>query len=191
MAPSGDGARDEQEAPDERLNRELIELLNELRVALPGAQVLFAFLLVVPFNSRFEADQKPAYIVALSATLLATALLIAPSAYHRLRWRERNKERMLRVSNRLAIAGIAAVAVAMTASVYLVTDVLFDTVGTVLCSVASAIVFALCWFALPLSAPYDRWDDDLARTVRSVAADDFVVGPTDGCLDVLLLASRP
>jgi amino acid transporter len=144
----------------EKLDKELIELLNELRVALPGVQVLFAFLLIVPFNSSFEADQKPAYMVALSATLLATALLIAPSAYHRLRWRERDKERMLRVSNWLAIAGIAAVAVAMTASVYLVTDVLFDTVGTVLCTVASAIVFALGWFALPLSAPYDRWDDD-------------------------------
>ncbi len=144
----------------EKLDQELIELLNELRVALPGVQVLFAFLLIVPFNSRFEADQRPAYMVALSATLLATALLIAPSAYHRVRWREKNKERMLRVSNTLAIAGIAAVAVAMTASVYLVTDVLFDTAATVLCTVGAAIVFALGWFALPLSTPYDRWDDD-------------------------------
>jgi hypothetical protein len=144
----------------EKLDKELIELLNELRVALPGVQVLFAFLLVVPFNSRFEDSEKPAYMVALSATLLATALLIAPSAYHRLRWRERDKERMLRVSNRLAIAGIAAVAVAMTASVYLVTDVLFGPAVTVAFTVLAGLVFALGWFALPLSMPYDRWDDD-------------------------------
>jgi amino acid transporter len=143
----------------EKLDQELIELLNELRVALPGVQVLFAFLLIVPYNSRFESSEKPAYMVALSATLLATALLIAPSAYHRLRWRERDKERMLRVSNRLAIAGIGAVAVAMTASVYLVTDVLFGPAMTVIFTIASGVVFAVGWFALPLSTPYDRWDD--------------------------------
>ena len=143
-----------------KLDQELIELLNELRVALPGVQVLFAFLLVVPFSDRFRATERPAYMVALSATVLATALLIAPSAYHRLRWRERDKERMLRVANRLAIAGIAAVAVAMTAAVYLVTEVLFEPVVTVVFTVAAALVLALAWFALPLSTPYDRWDDD-------------------------------
>ena len=86
-------------------DRELIELLNELRVALPGVQVLFAFLLVVPFSSRFDVDrtEKVAYMIALLATVVGTILLMAPSAYHRLRWREKNKERMLRTSNRLAI----------------------------------------------------------------------------------------
>src|SRR5437867_9230406 len=106
-------------------DRELIELLNELRVVLPGVQVLFAFLLVVPFTDRFErvtGMQKTAYMIGLLATLLATILLIAPSAYHRLRWRERNKERMLRTSNRLAIAGLGFVALAMTASLFLVSD---------------------------------------------------------------------
>ena len=143
-----------------KLDQELIELLNELRVALPGVQVLFAFLLVVPFSDRFRATERPAYMVALSATVLATALLIAPSAYHRLRWRERDKERMLRVANRLAIAGIAAVAVAMTAAVYLVTEVLFEPAVTIAFTAAAAVVLVLAWFALPLSMPYDRWDDD-------------------------------
>ena len=97
-------------------DRELIELLNELRVALPGVQVLFAFLLVVPFSSRFDVDrtEKVAYMIALLATVVGTILLIAPSAYHRLRWREKNKERMLRTSNRLAIGGLGAVAVAIS-----------------------------------------------------------------------------
>ena len=142
-------------------DRELIELLNELRVALPGVQVLFAFLLVLPFSARFEAQgaQKAAYMIALSATVLATALLIAPSVYHRLRWRERNKERMLRTSNRLAIAGIAFTAVALTASVYLITDQLFGVGVTVAMTAACGAVFALGWFVLPLSTPYDRWDE--------------------------------
>jgi amino acid transporter len=145
-----------------KLDQELIEVLNELRVALPGVQVLFAFLLVAPFSSRFDVTgaQKAAYMVALSATVIATALLIAPSAYHRLRWRERDKERMLRISNQLAIAGVAAIAVAMTASVYLVTDVLFSTTVAWLVSLACAVLLALCWFALPLSQPYDRWDEE-------------------------------
>jgi predicted membrane channel-forming protein YqfA (hemolysin III family) len=143
-------------------DRELIELLNELRVALPGSQVLFAFLLVVPFSSRFQVDrtEKVAYMVALLATLLGTILLIAPSAYHRLRWRTKNKERMLRTSNRLAIGGLAAIAVAMTASVFLVTDVLLPRGWAAVVTAGAGIAFALAWFALPLAQPYDRWDDD-------------------------------
>jgi amino acid transporter len=145
----------------DKLDRELIELLNELRVALPGVQVLFAFLLVAPFSQGFERSASDtAYTVALSSTLVATAFLIAPSAYHRLRWRERDKERMLRICNWLAIAGIASVAVAMSASVYLVTDVLYSPPVTWTLTVGSAVVLALAWFALPLSQPYDRWDDD-------------------------------
>ncbi len=143
-------------------DKELIELLNELRVALPGAQVLFAFLLVAPFSARFDVDrlEKATYLVALLATLLGTVLLIAPSAYHRLRWREKNKERMLQVGNRLAIAGLASIAVAMSASVFLVTDVLLPRPAAAVLTAATGAVFAVAWFALPLSMPYDRWDDD-------------------------------
>ena len=164
------GHMNERELRKKR-DKELIELLNELRVALPGAQVLFAFLLVVPFSSRFDVDrtEKIAYMIALLATLAGAILLIAPSAYHRLRWREKNKERMLRISNGLAIGGLGAIALAMTASVFLVTDVLLPRAAAALLTVAAGIAFGLAWFALPLAMPYDRWDDD---------ADDGV-GPAD------------
>jgi amino acid transporter len=145
-------------------DRELIELLNELRVALPGVQVLFAFLLVAPFSGRFDrvsGAQEVVYMVALLATLVGTVLLMAPSAYHRLRWRERNKERMLRRSNQLAIAGLACVALAMTTSVLLVTDVLFSLAVAVPVTVVTAALFGVGWFVLPLSQPYDRWDETL------------------------------
>ena len=152
----------DEKALRKKHDHELIELLNELRVALPGAQVLFAFLLIVPFNSRFQIDrvEKLAYFVALLSTLLGTILLMAPSAYHRLRWREKNKERMLRTANRLAIGGLVAIAVAMTASLFLVTDVLLPRWGALVLTAVAGIAFALAWFALPLAQPYDRWDDD-------------------------------
>lgn len=160
-------------------DRELIELLNELRVVLPGVQVLFAFLLIVPFTERFDDDgaaRQTAYMVGLLATLVATILLIAPSAYHRLRWRERDKEQMLRTSNRLAIAGLAFVAVAMTASVYLVSEAVVHTTGAVLITCFSAVLFATAWFVLPLSRPYERWDDELedAETVGSTPTQSLV-----------------
>lgn len=142
-------------------DKELIEFLNELRVALPGAQVLFAFLLVAPFSAKFDLDEleKAAYLVALLSTLLGTVLLIAPSAYHRLRWREKNKERMLRIGNMLAIAGLAAIALAMSASIFLVTDVLLPRWAATVLTFTTGAVFAVAWFALPLSMPYDRWDE--------------------------------
>ena len=128
MAPSGDDARQEQEAPDERLNRELIELLNELRVALPGAQVLFAFLLTVPFSDRFQdltGSQRAFYFATFVDTTIATGLFMAPTAYHRIRFREGDKERMLRTSNRFAIVGIGFLALSVTMAVVLTADLLF------------------------------------------------------------------
>lgn len=151
-----------EQALREKRDQELIELLNELRVALPGAQVLLAFLLVAPLNSGFDAVDDTAtafYLVALSATVVATVLLMAPSAYHRLRWRERNKERMLRVSNRLTIAGMASLALALTAAVFLVVDVLYSAPLAAVFSAATALLFATGWFVLPLLQPYDRWDE--------------------------------
>ena len=89
-----------------RLDRELIELLNELRVALPGVQVLFAFLLTVPFSQRFAQTtefQRDVYFSALMSVAVATALLITPSAFHRIRFRRRDKAYLLRVANRFAM----------------------------------------------------------------------------------------
>jgi hypothetical protein len=136
-----------------RLDRELIELLNELRVALPGVQVLFAFLLAVPFTERFErltGVQRDVFFAVFLSTAIATALLIAPSAYHRLRWRERDKEQMLRTSNRLAIAGTMFLAAAIVGVVYLVTDLLFGLVATLVATLTAGVMFAWLWYGLPL-----------------------------------------
>ena len=138
----------------ERLDRELIELLNELRVALPGVQVLFAFLLVVPFQQGFARVtelQKGVYFFCFLCTAVASALLIAPSAYHRIRWRQHDKEQMLTTSNRLAIAGTVFLALGMTATVFLITDVLFASTAAALVTGVTALVFAWFWYGLPLT----------------------------------------
>jgi RsiW-degrading membrane proteinase PrsW (M82 family) len=141
------------EDEEERLDRELIELLNELRVALPGVQVLFAFLLTVPFTSRFarvDDLQQDAYLVALVATAIASVLLMAPTAHHRIRFRERDKEALIRTANRLAIAGTVCVAVGMTAAVFLVTDVLFKKPLTAVVTGFVAGCFVWFWYGIPL-----------------------------------------
>ncbi len=123
-------------------------------MALPGVQVLFAFLLTVPFSQRFGQVtdvQKHVYFAAMLATALATALLIAPTALHRIQWRQRDKERMLVTSNRLAIAGTAFLAVAMTSVVFLITDLLFGGLAVALVTAVAAGVFAWFWFGLPVA----------------------------------------
>lgn len=137
----------------EDLDRELIELLNELRVALPGVQVLFAFLLAVPFTNRFSsvtAFQKDVYFAALLCTLAGSVLLIAPSTYHRIRWRQHDKEQILQAANRLAIAGSVFLAMAMSASVLLVTDVIFSLRAAAITTAVAAGLFAWFWYGLPL-----------------------------------------
>jgi membrane protein YdbS with pleckstrin-like domain len=145
-------------------DQELIELLNEVRVVLSGASVLFGFLLVVPFNTGWDAasdGQKAAYAAAFGATVLSVIGLMLPTAYHRLRWRERNKERMLRASHLGAVSGIAFLAVAMSAATYLVVDEISSSILSAVATAGVAAAFVAVWFALPLSAPYDRWDEDL------------------------------
>jgi Family of unknown function (DUF6328) len=141
------------ESKDERIDRELIELLNELRVALPGVQVLFAFLLAVPFTQRFQRlsdGQEYAFFLSLLCTTLGSILLIAPSSYHRLRFREHDKEQMLLTSNRLAIGGTFFLALAMTSAVYLVTDLVFHATLTVVLTALSGAAFGWFWYGLPL-----------------------------------------
>ena len=142
-----------EETKKERVDRELIELLNELRVALPGVQVLFAFLLAVPFTQRFQDTtelQRATFMVALLSTLAGSVFLIAPSAYHRIRFRERDKEALLRISNAFAIVGMLFLAVGMTAVVFLVTDIIFKGTVTAIVTASTAALFAGVWFLLPL-----------------------------------------
>jgi uncharacterized protein DUF6328 len=142
------------ETDKERRDRELIELLNELRVALPGIQVLFAFLLILPFTDRFEklADvDRDVYFAAFVATTAATVLLITPTVFHRIRFRDADKEWMLQLTNRLAIAGSVFLAVAISCTVFLITDLLFGGLTATLVTAVTAVVLAWFWYGLALT----------------------------------------
>jgi amino acid transporter len=150
-----DDAERQEETPKERADRELIELLNELRVVLPGVTVLLAFLLAVPFAkgwTRVTAFQRDVFVVAFLATAVSVALLTAPSSYHRLRFRHGDKERMIRVGNRLSIAGIAASAVSLEAVVLLVTDYVLSLGAAIAAACSLFAVVGLLWYGLPLWA---------------------------------------
>src|SRR5947199_9246545 len=133
----------------ERVNRELIELLNELRVALPGVQVLFAFLLAVPFSNgykRITAFEKAVFFATLVATAISTAFFIAPSAYHLLHFRNQEKERLLFTSNRFSIVALFFLAVSMIGVIVLVTSVVYSGAATLVLGVLAALVFGGLWF---------------------------------------------
>ena len=148
-----------RETEEERIDREIIELLNELRVTLPGVQVLFAFLLILPFQAGF-ADvteiERVVYLVAFLATTAATILLIAPATYHRIQFRERDKLRMLLISNRLVIAGSLCLGLAITSAVFLITEVLLGDVLAWAVALVTAIALLLFWYGLPLSSRLRR-----------------------------------
>ena len=153
MSNEGPGSLSGEEK-SERIDRELIELLNELRVALPGVQVLFAFLLTVPFSQGFVETtdfQRDLLFGVLSATAISAALLIAPSAWHRLRFRQRDKELILLVSNRMAIAGLGFLALAMVGAVMLIANYAFSHTLTVVAGIVAALVFGGLWYAIPLA----------------------------------------
>ncbi|MEA2321094.1 MAG: hypothetical protein QOD81_944 [Solirubrobacteraceae bacterium] len=155
MSTVGEHSRREERSEDEqeRLNRQMMELLNELRVAMPGVQVLFGFLLTVPFQQRFAQVtdfQRTVYFATLIAAAVATAFLIAPSAYHRVMFEQHDKPTIIRVGTVQMLVGLGALALAMNGAVLLVTDVLFDG-GTVTVTVAAlATVYFALWFGFGL-----------------------------------------
>jgi hypothetical protein len=141
------------ENPKERHDRELIELLNELRVALPGVQVLFAFLLAVPFArgwSTVTSFQKDVFFVAFIGAAVSSALLIATSSIHRIGWRVSDKEQIVRIGNRLSIGGLLALAVAIVSVVLLVADYIFDRTTAIATAAAVATVIAATWYGLAI-----------------------------------------
>jgi len=141
------------EDPQERTARELIELLNELRVILPGVQVLFAFLLTVPFTQRFpDLDdlETGVFFMTLLCTAVATALLIAPSAHHRMLWRGGVREQRLAMGNILTIAGLIFLLPAMVGVVFVITDFIFGLTAAVVVMVLLAFFFVMLWFVFPL-----------------------------------------
>jgi hypothetical protein len=145
------------ETPMERSNRQLIELLNELRIVLPGITVLLGFLLAVPFArgwTRVTTFQRDVFIVAFLATAVSVAFLIAPSSYHRIRFRQGDRERMLTIGNRLSIAGITSAAVALSSVVLLVTDFVVSRVFALAATALLVVLVAVLWYGLPLWAAF-------------------------------------
>ena len=143
----------DEESKSERLNRELMELLQELRVVIPGVQVLLAFLLTAPFQQRFAqlpGSMRNAFFASIACATLATAFLIAPSAHHRLRWRAGEKERLVRVGNQMALVGTVFLAAAIVLALYVITDVLFTTDLAVLTALAALVLFGVLWYVVPM-----------------------------------------
>jgi uncharacterized protein DUF6328 len=147
------------ETEKERLDRNLEELLGELRIALPGVQVLFAFLLVVPFNQRFvdiTSFQETVYFVTLICATAACACLMAPTAHHRIEFRAQDKKRIVFGATRLAIVGLTLLALAMTGAVMFVTDFLYGATTVTVTAVGVASLFGSLWYAIPIRRLLDK-----------------------------------
>lgn len=141
------------ETSHERLDRNLEELTGELRVVVTGVQVLFAFLLIVPFNSGFAhvgSFERAVYFVTLVLAALAAVCTIAPSAQHRFLFRHDDKHHIVFNSNRVVIAGLTFLALAMCGCLLLVTTKLFGVTAGVLTAVLGSLPFAVLWFAMPI-----------------------------------------
>jgi cation transport ATPase len=141
-----------QQRSKEELDQEWSELVEEHRLAMPGTQVLFAFLLVLPFQQRFREltdFQINVYFSALLCAAVAIVLLITPTAAHRILWRHGDKEALLRISTITAIAATAFLAAGMSASVYLITDFLYGEPATAVVTAALGGLFVALWYGLP------------------------------------------
>ena len=157
-------ARDPRnETRSQRADRNTIELLQELRVAGLGVQVLFGFLLSLPFTNRFAKLgplQRDIYVADLLLCVLSTALLLAPVAYHRLVFRRNLKEALVRDANMMAIAGLVCVGLAMTAAVVLVISFVASGVPAIIIGIFVVCLFATLWFVLPLAKRESAEDDE-------------------------------
>jgi hypothetical protein len=145
-------ARGETRSPEE-LDQEWSELIEEHRLAMPGTQVLFAFLLVLPFQQRFQEltqNQVYVYFSALICAAIAIILLIAPTANHRLRWRQGDKEALLENATRTGLTATVFLAAGMSASVFLITDFLFGEPATAAVTAVLGALFIWLWYGLPL-----------------------------------------
>jgi hypothetical protein len=146
------------ETPAERLDRNLNEMLGEMRVALPGVQVLFAFLLTVPFAAgltRMTEFERVLYLVVLLATALATFLLIAPTAYHRMVFRRGRKPELVAFANRMVLVGLGFLALAMVGAIFLVTHLLFGPAAAIPIAALAGLVIVGLWYLLPWSRSRD------------------------------------
>ena len=151
--PEHERRADRSDEEQERLNRQMMELLNEIRVAMPGVQILFGFLLTVPFQQRFsrvDDFQQTVYFVTLVMAAVAAAFLIAPSAYHRVMFEQEDKPNIIHIGTGQFLVGLAALAVAMNGAVLLVTDVLFSAGTVTVTVVLLATLYFTLWFGFGL-----------------------------------------
>jgi O-antigen/teichoic acid export membrane protein len=145
--------RERDETELQRLDRNFIELLQELRVAQTGPQILFAFLLTLTFTQRFGATttfQRGLYFVTLVLSAAAASLLIAPVSVHRLLFRRHEKRRLVAVSNRLAIGGLLSLCLAIVGVLWFIADVLYGQWAGAATAVLSAAWFGFFWYAIPV-----------------------------------------
>jgi amino acid transporter len=157
LPDEGWNTRARDETDQERLDRNFLELLQELRVAQTGVQILFAFLLSLAFTQRFgalTAIQRDIYVVALVAAAVAAALFIAPVAWHRLLFRRRRKDELVRTGNWMALAGLAALFLSVVAAVLLIVDVALGPRWAVLITSATAVWYVMFWSVLPIRSRY-------------------------------------
>jgi FtsH-binding integral membrane protein len=145
---------DQGETADERRNRQLTELLNELRVALPGVQMLFGFLLAVPFSQRFtnvSSNQRGIYYSAFAAAAAASVCFIAPTAFHRIVWQHGDKELLLRISSALTIVGTVFLAVSIASVMLFITSYLYGSSYAAVAGSLLVAVLVVLWYLVPLA----------------------------------------
>ncbi|MET8361804.1 DUF6328 family protein [Micromonospora sp. NPDC005171] len=150
-----------KETEKQRWQRNFADLLQELRVAQTGVQILFAFLLTLPFSNGFTETtefQRDVYIVALLAAAAATALIISPVAFHRALFRQGRKPELVRFAHRMASGGLAFMLIAMVSAVLLITDFVLDRPIAFVLSALAGIWFLTFWVALPFSRR--NWGED-------------------------------
>jgi hypothetical protein len=177
--PGGDRPREltrsplEDESEQERWQRNFGDLLQELRVAQTGVQILFAFLLTLPFSNRFEQTtmfQRDVYLVALLSAAAATAMIIGPVAFHRALFRQGRKPELVRFSHKLATAGLGFLLISMVSSVLLVTDFVLGGAVSVVITVCTAVFFLTFWVIMPFIRR-SSWGDDEVAGDRAATAE--------------------
>lgn len=152
-APMADPTPQHEETEHERIERDYVELLEEIRIALPGGEVMLAFLLTAPFSERFgrlHDAQKLVYFVSLLCIALATALLLAPTAYHRIRFQAGDKPWITRRGTALVLAAMIAMVPGISGTLFVVTDVTFSRLAALVVSGGAAMFLVGLWFVVPL-----------------------------------------
>jgi ABC-type xylose transport system permease subunit len=145
---------DTTSSPEQRLNRNWTELIQEIRATQTGVQILTGFLLTVPFSDRFadlDDVQRTSFLLLITSSVLTTVLVLAPIAYHRILFRQQRRAWLVEAANQCARAGLLMLAVTMTGVLFLVFDIAASRVLAVVVAVIAAVFFALLWWIAPIT----------------------------------------